>query len=111
MVRKCMTDVLKSLAKNEYFRRVSLGIPTRSNTNQAVLSQKVRGQARGLKFWELREILVIMQLISTFVFAYAKSRFSHDAAHIGMEFSFVCKMSDCFCFFSRIVGVCERATE
>ena len=57
------------------------------------------GQARGLKFWELREISVIMQLISAFVFAYAKSRFSHNAAHIGMEFSFVSRCQTVFVSF------------
>ena len=46
-------------------RKRSSGFPTRSNTNWAVQPQKVTAK-----------------LICIFVFAYAKSRFSHDAAHI-----------------------------
>ena len=70
---------------------LSSGFPTR----QAVQPQKM---ARGLKFW-IKEVeglyylnyvaktkaligcVVTAQLICVFVFAYAKSRFSHDEAH------------------------------
>ena len=62
----------------------------RSNTNQAVQLQKM---ARGLKLRiEEGEVLyylcseikgaVTTQLINAFVFAYSKSRFCHDAAHV-----------------------------
>ena len=66
--------------------------PTRSDTNPAVQPQKM---ARGLKFWKWRDCTIYVvktkaqiscavtaQLICAFVFAYAKSRFSHDVAHI-----------------------------
>ena len=73
---------------------LSLGFLTRSEANQAVQLQKV---ARGLKFWvrQKRDItiseaktkalfscMVTVQLICTFVFVYAKSRFSNDAAYM-----------------------------
>ena len=76
---------------------LSLGLPTRSDTNQAVRTQKI---ARGLKF-QIKEVDVLTyctiyvvktkalissrvttQLVSTFVFAYAKIRFSHDMVQI-----------------------------
>ena len=73
-------------------RNWSSGFPTRSDTNRALLPQKM---ARDLKF----RILVVeemyylcsenkgacyrtAQLVCAFVFAFAKSRFSHDAAHM-----------------------------
>ena len=49
-------------------RKTVFGISTRSNTNQAVQPHKM---AR--------------ELVCVFVFAFAKSRFSHDAAHFGLE--------------------------
>ena len=68
----------------------SSGFPTGSDTNQAVLSQKM---ARGLKFCIIYEVEGLYCLCSenkgadqlcVFVFAYAKIRFSHDAARIGL---------------------------
>ena len=72
-----------------------MGFPTRSHTNRPVQPQKV---ARGLKFQiykveglyylyvgkarALISFTVTPKLICIFVFAYAKSRFSHDAAQI-----------------------------
>ena len=72
----------------------SSGFPTRSNTNRAVQPQKM---ARGLKFRIKVEESVYYpyiaktkaliscagtaQLICVSVFAYAKSRFSHNEAH------------------------------
>ena len=78
---------------------MSLGFPTRSDTNRAVQPQKT---VRGLKFQDLGSryvdkrdctiyiaktkalisCAVTAQLICVFVFAYAKRRFSHDAAHL-----------------------------
>ena len=71
---------------------------TRSNTNQAVQSQK---NARDSKFRKQRDCTtcvaktkalisctVTMQLICTFLFEYAKSRFSHDAAQIRCVFGY-----------------------
>ena len=66
----------------------SSGFPTRSDSNRSVQSQM---QARSLKFWKKVEEELSYpcseskgadQLICTFVFAYAKVRFSHDAAHM-----------------------------
>ena len=72
---------------------LSLGFPTRSDTNQAVQPQKM---ARGLKFglkkkrdcaiYEAKTMALIScavtaQLICAFVFTYAKSRFSRNVAH------------------------------
>ena len=72
----------------------SSGFPTRCHTNQAAQRQKM---ARSLKFCILVEekmyypfrktkalisFAVTVKLICVFVFAYAKSRFSHDAAQI-----------------------------
>ena len=76
----------------------SSGFPTRSDTNRPVQSQK---QARSLKFLDLRRreihtlsticvaktkalisFAVTAKLICAFVFALAKIRFSHDAAHM-----------------------------
>ena len=69
----------------------SSGFPTRSDTNQAVQSQK---KARCLKFriyveeelyYAKTKVLisfaVTAKLICTFVFAQAKIQFSHDTAH------------------------------
>ena len=74
-------------------RKPTIWVPTRSNTNQAVESQK---QAKGLQFWlELEEELfafvktkaliscaVTAQLICAFVFAEAFCWFSHAVAQI-----------------------------
>ena len=57
---------------------MSSGFPTRSDTNRAVQPQKM---ARGLKF-RIKEVEDVAKPIFTFVFAYAKFRFSHDTAHI-----------------------------
>ena len=67
------------------------GFRTRSNTNQAVQLQKMSG---GLKFRKKRDFTIYVakskaliscsitsQLILVFVFAYAKSQFSHNEAH------------------------------
>ena len=69
---------------------MTLGFPTRSDTNQASPPQKM---ARGLKFWILEvnyvaktkvliSFAVTAQLICTFVFTYVKNSFSYDAANI-----------------------------
>ena len=68
--------------------------PTRSDTNQAVQPHKM---ARGLKF-RIKEVEGLYylcsktkgadQLICVFVFAYAKSRFSHNAAHLTSDSKF-----------------------
>ena len=74
---------------------MSSGFQTRSDTNQAVQPQKM---ARDLKFltMEIEGLHYLysenkgadqlhsycLQLICTFVFTYAQSRFSYDAAHI-----------------------------
>ena len=67
------------------------GFPTTSYTNQAIQSQQM---AIGLKIYEAEGLFyvgktkvliscaVTAQLISCFVFAYAKSWFSHDTAYI-----------------------------
>ena len=73
----------------------SLECPTRSDTNRSVQRQKI---ARGFKFriYEVEGLYypciaktkvlisfaVTATLICAFVFAYAKKRFSHDAAQI-----------------------------
>ena len=70
---------------------LSLGFPTRSETNRAVQQQS---KARDMKFriWKvdgfyyvaetktLISCAVTAQLICAFISAYAKSRLSHDAA-------------------------------
>ena len=73
---------------------LSFGFPTRSHTNRVVEPQKM---VRDLKFWIMEveglyylntktkvliNCTVTAQLICAFVFAYAKSGFSQDAAHI-----------------------------
>ena len=75
-------------------RNRTSGFPTRSDTNRAVQLQKM---ARGwtfrikkvgdyiiyvVKTKALISFAVTAKLICLFVFAYAKSRFSHDEAHI-----------------------------
>ena len=75
-------------------RKPSSGFPTSSDTNRAVQTQKM---ARGLKFLiqvveglyfmiakakVLISCVVTAELICIFVFAYAKSRFSHNEAHM-----------------------------
>ena len=66
-----LTTRLKCEQGSREMSRVS-GFPTRYHTNQALQLQKI---ARGFKFFTAK-------LICTFVFAYAKCRFSHDAAQI-----------------------------
>ena len=72
---------------------MSSGFPTRSDTNRAVQSQKMaRGVKIGIKEVEglyyvaktkaLISLAVSAKLICVFVFAYAKSWFSHEASHI-----------------------------
>ena len=68
------------------------GGPTRFDTNGAVQTQMVRGMQFGIKEVEglhylcsektktLISCMVTMQLICGFVFAYAKSWFSHEGA-------------------------------
>ena len=79
-------------------KKLSSGFPTRSIINWAVQQQKI---VRGLKFRILEvvyvannkgadqlhgyRITVFFLLICTFVFAYTKSRFSYDKAHIIYE--------------------------
>ena len=76
-------------------RKPTIWVQTRSDTNQAVQSQK---QARSLKFWIKEEeefycpcsektkalisFAVTAKLIRAFVFAYASCWFSHAAAQI-----------------------------
>ena len=68
------------------------GFLARSKTNRAVQPLKI---SRDLKFWivlrylgtkDLISYAVTTELICAHVFAYAKSRFSHDAAHIQKAF-------------------------
>ena len=56
-------------------RKTVSGLPTRSDTNRAIQSQKM---VRGFKF----QIKKVVGTICVFVFAYAKIRFSHDTAHM-----------------------------
>ena len=80
------------------------GFPTRSDTNRAVQPQNM---SRGLKFRNKEEdglyypcsenkgadqLRGYAKLICAFVFAYAKIRFSHNAAHIQR-----CCMTICIC--------------
>ena len=60
---------------------LSAGFPTTSDTNRAVHPQKM---ARGCKFQIYKEVgmYYLCRENKSFVFAYAKSRFSHDAAHL-----------------------------
>ena len=75
------TKVLAALREN-----LSSGFSIRSDTNRAVQPQKV---VRDLKFRKKVEGVYYLctenkgaaQLICAFVFAYAKSRISNDAAH------------------------------
>ena len=80
-------------------RKPTFWFSTRYDTNRAVQSKKM---ARGLKFRIIKEeglyylcsenkgvisFAVIVKLICVFVFAYAKSWFSHhDAAHFNSTF-------------------------
>ena len=78
----------------------SSGFPTRSDTNRAVQSQKM---GKGMIFWILKvegyyhlcSWAVTAELTCTFVFANAKSRFSHDAAHIFLEKIYINVCSYC----------------
>ena len=60
---------------------MSVGFPIRSDTSQAVQPQMIVG---GTKFHieEVDQMYYICMLICCFVFAYAKSRFSHEVVHI-----------------------------
>ena len=69
---------------------LSLEFPTRSDTNRAVQPQKTLKLeisdlgGRGIYVAKTKVLIsctVTAQLICAFVFAYAKSKFSHDAAH------------------------------
>ena len=76
-------------------RKLSLGFPTRFDTNQTVQPQKM-ATAQKLRIYEEEGLYYLCcenkgadqlrsssaQLICAFIFAYAKSRFSHDSAHI-----------------------------
>ena len=67
--------------------KLSSGIRSRSDTNQAVKPQKIAG-GLGIIYAAKTKVLisyaVTVQLIFAFVvvFSYAKGTFSHDAAHI-----------------------------
>ena len=78
---------------------MSLGFPTRSNTNQSVQEKKM---ARGLEFWikEVEELYYLYSKIKgadqlccscaadmRLCFAYVKSRFSHDIAQLSLSTS------------------------
>ena len=95
-VKLHLGPVCCSFMKNEKNEKVCLnwssGFLTRSNTNRTVQPQKM---ARGLKFRKKRDCTICVaktkaliscavtaQLICDFVFAYAKSHFSHEVAHI-----------------------------
>ena len=86
---------------------LSLGFQTRSDTNWTVQSQKM---ARDCTYWikEEEELYYIccenigaVQLICVFGFSYAKSRFSHHAAHIFTHFSLLRGLST-FCGWLEI---------
>ena len=77
---------------SRYVRKPTMWILTRSDTNQTV---QLLEMARGWKFWKKRyctiqvaktkaliSFAVPKKLICVFVFAYAKHRFSDDAAQI-----------------------------
>ena len=82
---------LKRILNEPHHEKTCLGFPTRSDFNRAVQPQKM---ARGLWKYSNRTIssenralikcMVTAQLICAFVFAFAKSRFAHDAARIKM---------------------------
>ena len=73
---------------------LSPGFPTRSDTNRTVQRQKMASclifrilevedcTIYVAKTKALMSCAVTVQLICAFVFAYAKSRFSYDAAHV-----------------------------
>ena len=71
-----VTDSLHTIILGFLRRTPVFGLPTRSDTNWAVRPQKM---ARGLKFRIKEEVLY--SLWRSEIEAYAKSRFSHDAAH------------------------------
>ena len=69
-------------------RKWASGFPIRSDTNRAVQPQKIAGELKfrilkveGL-YYSYSENIVTAQLICVFVFAYAKSRFSHNEAQL-----------------------------
>ena len=83
---------------------LSFECPTKSDTNQAVQSQKIaRGctlrkkrnctiYSENIGTGQLRNKIscaVTAQLFSVFCFSYAKSSFFHDVAHIFTHFSFL----------------------
>ena len=76
-------------------RKPVFRFPTRSGTNRPVQTQKVDRSLNFLDFrkqrnWSIRvaktkvliSFAVTAKLICTFVFAYVKIQFSHDAAHM-----------------------------
>ena len=90
--------MIRVLAVHKFHKsRVSLGFPTRFDTNRSVQPQKnVRGltfrirKKRGCTIYVKKikalittQLIVAAQLICAIVFfAYANNRFSHDAAHM-----------------------------
>ena len=80
--------------------------PTRSVTNRAVQSLNM---ARGLKF-RIQKVEGLYYLICVFVFAYAKSLFSHDAAHMIVPKNIFglqkCKALSEFCYFLLLLFFC-----
>ena len=80
-------------------RKPGFGIPTGSDTNGAVQPQR---RVRGLKFrtYGVERLYCVCsknkgadQLLGnccTFVYAYTKSKFSHDAAHIFCFNEYIC---------------------
>ena len=78
-------------------RKPTIWVPTRSDTNRPVQSQKM---VRGWKFWiwKLEELYYQssenkgadqLRSICTFVFTFADCWFSHAAAHFHFIFSFL----------------------
>ena len=68
-------------------RKPIFGFLTRSNTNGAVGQHEVRGLGRRETIFVAKKMGLIscaatVQLIGVFVFAYAKSCFSHDVAYM-----------------------------
>ena len=76
-------------------RKPTIWVPTRSDTNRPVQSQKI---VRGWKFW-IQNVAELYcpcsenkganQLICAFVFAHADCWFSHAAAHIFNALSYI----------------------
>ena len=83
------------------------GVPTGPDTNRAVQPQKM---ATGLKYSDLRSRGIALSVAKTkpliscaFVFAYANSRVSHDAAQIMSFGSGGVKSPSCGSFLSFIL--------